>query len=269
MTPGYASTLGLDLIAGRPLDETDDARAVPVVVVNRAMARRNWGTASPLGTVIRISGRGYRVVGVVADTREWGPGSPLLPLVYGSALQEPARSVHVLLRTQGRLQAILPAVRRAVQGMDSRLAVDDIHTMGEVLEAHTARNAVMTRLMTAFAAAALIMALVGVFGMTTYAVAQRTSEIGIRMALGASAGAIRRMVLLEGLRLGATGIALGIIMALSAPPLLEHFLLGAAPYDVTVFVAVASAFAGAVVLACLVPASRAAAIDPTVTMRAE
>ncbi len=269
VTPGYAATLGLELIAGRLLDQTDDARAAPVVMINQAMVRRRWGTVSPIGSVISMSGRNYRVVGVVADTHEWGPGSPLLPLVYASAPQEPARSLNVLMRTQGSLQAILPAVRRAVQAMDSRLAVDDIRTMREVLEANTLRNAVMARLMTVFAVAALLMALVGVFGTTAYAVAQRTSEIGIRMALGARAGDIRRMVLLEGLRLGAAGIAVGIIVSLSASHLLAHFLPDVAPYDVAVFTAVAGAFSGAVVLACVVPSSRAAAIDPMLTIRAE
>ncbi|HEX2188842.1 MAG TPA: ABC transporter permease [Longimicrobiaceae bacterium] len=274
-TPDFFRTLGIPLVRGRLFSAEDRAGAPPVVLLNRAAARRFFPAEDPLGKRITLTWTrkdepvGGTVAGVVADVREFGLDQDTRPTLYVAHAQVPLRRMEVVLRTGADPLALAPAVRREVAALDPALPVAGVRTLDALVEESVSARRFYLLLLGVFAAAALALAAVGVFGVMSYSVARRTREIGLRMALGAHAGRMQRMVLREALVLAALGIALGLAGALAATRLLRALLFQVGATDPATFLAVAAVLAAAALLASWLPARRATRVDPMVALRAE
>ena len=242
------------------------------------MARRLWPDEDPIGK--RISEEEHptaqdwvTVVGVVDDVKQMSMADKRRDSVYQpmGQINKPGWISHIafVVRTASNPGALATAMRAAVREVDSNQPVQTVATMRELIAASTDEPRFQTRLLGAFAMLALLLAVVGIYGVLAYSVAQRTHEIGIRMALGAEAGDVLRMVLRRTLALAATGIAIGAAAALAATRVLAKFLFEVKPSDPATFVTVAALLAGVAVLASWVPARRAARVDPVEALRYE
>ena len=268
--PGYFATMGIRLIAGRDFTEQDNDKAPRVVIVSESFARSAWPGQDPLGRRLQLSfekDSWVTVVGVVADTRYREIETARLDLYLPhEQFSSPIR--FFVIRTAGDPSAIAADVRRAVRAVDPSQPVD-LLTMDEIVETAMGRWRLNARLFGVLALLALLLAAVGTYSVMSYAVSRRTHEIGVRMALGAGRSEIGRMVLGDGLRLALVGVSVGSVIAFAAAGLLRHLLVGVGPRDPVAFGAAAVLLSVVAVLAALVPARRAAAVDPMAAMRSE
>jgi putative ABC transport system permease protein len=284
VTPGYFETMRLPLVAGRYFDARDAANANPVAVVDETLARRFWPNEDPLGKRISFENRGTpddprpnwrEIVGVVRHVRHYRLETESFVEAYAPFdqlpiwMQKRRPAMSLVARTAGDPLALAAAVRGEVRGLDPEVAVFGVNTMNGVLSGAVAQRRVSTWLLAAFAAVALVLAIVGVYGVLAYAVAQRTREIGIRMALGARGSDVLRMVLGQGMLLALAGVGIGICGALLLTRLMTGLLYGVSAADPAVYGAVALLLVAVALLACLVPARRAAKVDPMVALRYE
>jgi putative ABC transport system permease protein len=272
--PGYFGTMGIRLVAGRDFTESDNGRAPGVIVVSESFARTSWPGRDAIGRRLRINmpsssfdDQWLMVVGVVADVRYREIETARLDIYqpYGQSTS-PLR--HYVVRTAGNPHAIAGAVRSAVREIDPSQPVE-LSTMEEIVATAMGRWRLNARLFGALAALALLLAAVGTYSVMNYAVSRRTQEIGVRIALGAGRADITRMVIADGLRVAAIGIAIGTFVALVTSGLLRHLLVGVGPHHPTVFAGAAAALCALAVLACFLPAHRAASVDPASAMRSE
>ena len=272
----YFAALGVPLLSGRIFDERDNGDAPNRVIVSDALARKYFPGANPVGERINVGGPGdgnaYTIVGVVGNVRYDGVAQPpseaiYFPFAQGGMGATPSFSVVTRGRTStddaGRL------VREAVHRIDPELAVANIRTLRELVEANVAADRFRTTLLAVFAALALVLAAVGIYGVMSYAVGRRSREIGIRLALGARAGAIHRLVLGEGLVIAGVGIAHGLLASAALTHAVSALLFEVSATDAATFIAVPALLLAIAALACFVPARRAARVDPSVTMRAD
>jgi len=276
-SPRYLVALGVPLVRGRHLGERDGPDAPPAVVVNEAMARLHWPDGDPVGRRIKL-GRlqspspWCTIVGVVGDVRQMGLEVPPEPEVYFS-LDQPTGATpffwpqHLIVRTHGDPSALVPALRRAVWEVDPDQPVSNVRSMSQILDAETSSRSTHMALIGTFAALAVLLASVGLYGVLSYDVAQRTSEIGVRMALGARRSDVVSAVIRSALLLALGGIALGLAAALGLTRLLASVLFGVGPSDPVTFAAVPVLLLIVAVLATYVPARRAASIDPVASLR--
>jgi putative ABC transport system permease protein len=270
VTPGYFSTLGATLKSGRGFTDADRADAPLVAVVNQAFVRRHWPNGTALGHRIVLQSGTRDIVGVVEDIREYGPStSPQQALVYFPAAQLPTRAMGIAIRTAGDPVSLAEPVRSAVLALDPDQPVFDVMTMDRRIAANAQGNGVVARIMLVLAAVALALALVGVYGVVSYSVSQRTPEIGIRMALGAARGDVVTMVVGQSARVVALGSVIGVALALALGRGLSIFLFGVSPFDPTTLTLVPLSLALAALLASYVPARRASRVDPLRALRAE
>jgi putative ABC transport system permease protein len=279
VTPGYFEALGVPLTRGRLIDARDDARATSVMVINEAMARQLFPGEDPLGKRVRFGPEGVdapwnTIVGVVGDVRQMGLDTAAEPELYLSAAQIKAQFAffwpkHLLVRTQGDPLALAASVRNAVWDVDPAQPVADIRAMTDVLDADLASRNTQLTLLGAFAALALLLSAVGLYGVLAYAVTQRTSEIALRIALGAAAGSVVGAIVRGALLLAAAGIALGLAGAFAGTRLLARFLYGVTATDPVTLVAVCALFVLVTLVASFVPARRAAHVDPAAALRSE
>ncbi len=284
VSPGYFDVFRIPVLRGRAFQAHDESDAEPVVIVNAALARRYWQVNDPVGERITIgTGAGpefhegpRRIVGVVADPRDEEANRDPAPTVYVPMAQVSdamtARNNRLFPLTWVVRTAIEPRLMTASLERDLRdatggLPVTRTRTMEEILAGPAERAAFHVALMTAFAAVALLLAVVGFYGLMSYSVQQRTQEIGIRIALGAVPADVRRMVLLEGLRLVAAGVALGLGAALVLTRIMVSLIFGVRTYDPAVFGGVALLLSAIAVLAALVPAHRATRVNPLDAVR--
>lgn len=270
---GYFEALGRPIVSGRGFDERDVVGASPALIVNRTFAQRYLGPRG-LGQVVPVGAdqrRDWVVVGVVEDSRQRGPLDPVQPEVFvpHSQLTGGVRPsvVSLLLRTSGDPAALAPAVRTALREVDPGLVPGEVATLRERLLRNLSRPRLYALLVGAFAAAALGLAGIGLFGVLSYMVALRTREVGVRMALGARPGQVVALIARGGLRLALAGAAVGVLAALAAGSLLQGLLHGVAPVDATVATVVPLLVAAVATLACAGPAWRAARIDPQQALR--
>lgn len=290
ITPAYHAALGIPIVRGRALAESDRDRAR--VVINESVARRHWPEQSPLGESIVLGEVPYEIVGVAADTREWGPHAEGPPIVYaltgsgtrassaapasapGSSVAsatgvEQGESIAFVARSRLDAAVLAPAVRAAVREAHPDAAVHELQAMSESMRENTARSLLMSRLMSIFAAIAVLLAVVGVYGAVAYSVEQRTTEMGIRRALGATAGGVASLILRQGMRLALVGVVLGTLLSLGWARLLARFLAGVGPADPIAIAGSAALLTLAAVIACLTPARRASRVEPMEALRGE
>jgi putative ABC transport system permease protein len=271
VSPGYFRTLGIALRAGRDFDERDSARVPHVVIVNETFARQYFPGEDPIGRTL-ITGMGQlpsQIVGMVADVRSTNLNTPPEADYFLPALQRPETFTNILVRSSVGPAAIGPAVREALRAVDPDLPL----LQPQMLSARIAQTIAARRfalvLLASFAALALLIASLGVYSVMAHLVAFRTSEIGIRMALGASPGTVMRMVLGHGRRLTLAGVALGIVGGLAASRLLQQTLFEVDATDPLIYLAVSVTLLLVAECASFVPARRATRIDPVVALRSE
>lgn len=268
VTPGYFATVGLDVVAGRGLLDGDVADAPMVALINRSAADRFFAGRDPLGHEIRFWGIARRIVGVVEDERIHGLTEAVPPAVYVPLAQAPWPGGALLVRATDPERLAGP-VRAAVRDIDPGLAVYGIEPLERTLAGSVSRHRFPMMLLGAFAVLALVLALVGTYGMLSYTTARRTREIGIRIALGASRRSVLLQVLREGIGFAGLGIALGLAIALAGSRLVEGMLFGVEPTDPAIYLLVAVVVLAAAVVACWAPARRAMAVPPQEALRGE
>jgi predicted permease len=276
VTPDYFSTMGIRLLRGRLPTPDDRADHTPAVVVNEALAKRYWPNEDPIGKQVQLGAPGNYlippspIVGIVANTPDGGLDAPPLPAVFLPLRVAPWWSAFsYVIRTNGRPTAVTSAVRRELRALFPAMAIRNVQTMDDVLYDSAAPARLSARLIGAFAIVALITAALGVFGVLSFVVAQRTRELGIRMALGAAPGDVRRMVLGYGSRLALAGLAIGLLGSFALTRLISGVLFGVTPTDPLTFGVVSAILLGIGVLASWLPARRATRIDPIVALRAD
>jgi putative ABC transport system permease protein len=258
ISPDYASVLRVPLLAGRTFTEHDDASAPLVAIVNHALAARFWPNENPIGKHITIGrmAQPTEVVGVFGDIKNVSLAADANPEVMLPFPQLPWAALNLSIRTSGDPRSLVPAVRRQISRLDRDQPLTNLETLDELLESGSAEPRFTMLLLGIFSATALILAIVGIYGVIAYSVAQRTEELGIRMALGARRGDILKLVIGQGLVLTLTGIAIGLAGSLVLTRVLDPFT----------FALCAALFAAVAVVASYLPARRATRIDPAAAL---
>jgi macrolide transport system ATP-binding/permease protein len=265
--PGYLATLGIPLLSGREFARKDDENAPPVAMVNRAMMMRYWDGQDPIGRRLWVKGRWARVVGVVADSRYESMRETPVPFFYVPLRQDFVREPDLNIRTTQSPQATLATVLREVHALDPDLALYEMITLEEQVNRATSPEVIVVTLVSTLGGLALLLAAVGLYGVISYAVAQSTRELGLRMALGASAPNLLGLVMSRGLRLTAGGILFGAVAALALARFLGRLLYHVSPHDPAVFATAFAVMTMTAISACLLPALRAARTDPARVLR--
>jgi putative ABC transport system permease protein len=272
VTPDYFNALGVALTRGRSFSENDRADGTLVAIINETAARRYWPGEDPIGKRVKISWNDTRedeIIGVVGDVRHAALGTEPRAASFWPYARFPYPSMTLAVRTSTDATSISNAVIRLVREQDPALAVADVRTMEDVVSASVAQQRLTMLLLTIFAAAALLLAAVGIYGVIAYSVTQRTQEIGIRMALGARHGDVLRMVVGQAMALSAVGILTGGAGAFLLTRLMTKLLFNVTPGDPLTFVAVAALLGGVAAIASYVPGRRATRVDPVIALRAE
>jgi putative ABC transport system permease protein len=268
ITPGYLESMSIRLLEGRAFTDGDRSGTPLVALVNETFAKRHWPDGDPIGKRIEVGTSGVReVVGLVHDSRDFGPDDDPPLMIYLPAFQRVQRGLAYTIRSDQPPAVVTSAVREALAKLDPTLPLFSVQTMGEVIELEQRGEHIMPRLLTTFGAVALVLAIMGVYGVMSYSVSQRTQEMGVRMALGASRGDIVRLVLRQGGLLAGIGLVVGLGLAALTTRTLSVFLLGVSAYDPTIFAGVSAALVAAALAASLVPAGRAVKVDPLVALR--
>jgi putative ABC transport system permease protein len=274
--PGYFHTIGIPLIKGRDFTTADDLNTTPVVIINQTFARQFFSRQDPLGKRIKPGiSNGYKaspmreVVGVVGDVRQYGLASAPGPEVYVPLAQSPMGSVNLVVHTAVDPLGLVGAVRQELGELDKNLPFYRVKTFDQYLGEGFAQPRFLTLLLGLFAALALALAAVGLYGLVSYFTSQRTHEIGIRMALGAEKRDVLRLVVGQGFKLTILGVVAGIAGSLALTRFMSSLLYGVRPTDPVTFIAVTLILAGVALLAAYIPARRATRVDPMVALRYE
>ena len=272
VSPGYFRTLGLPIESGRDFDDRDTASAPPVAVVNQVMARRFWPGQDPIGKLLRRANGGsppLEVVGVVQDGRMLNFREDVRPCFYRPVTQSYLPEMTLIARTPGGPALALAEIRRELRALDKDLPASDAETMDAHLRRALSQERLTASLLSGLGVLALALAVIGIYGAMSFAVAQRTREIGIRMALGAQAPAVLAMILRHAAVLLGAGLVIGWAAAAIVTRYAASLLYRVSPTDPWTFGAVSSVLAAAAMLACYLPARRATRVDPTVALRYE
>jgi predicted permease len=269
--PGYFQTLGIPLVRGRHFTTRDRAGAPPVAIINDTMARRYWPDESPIGqrVSLRLHEATVEIVGVVRDVQPFRPDERPGAQIYWPFAQFPRWAVQIVARTSGDPGQSGPAIRARLEHLDPDMQLGAVQTIDDLVD-HQLRNPrFIATLAVLFSAIALATAAVGIYGVVSFAVGQRTREIGIRMAVGADRSGILRWVLARGLVLTACGVAVGLAGALALSRLLRSLLVNLAPTDAATFAGASMLLLLVALAACYIPARRATQVDPLVVLRSE
>jgi predicted permease len=276
--PDYFHVMGIRLMEGRTFDEHDGVGAPAVVVINKTMADIFWPGESAIGHRVRGSGPPTSnpwstIVGVVDDVKNGGidkaAGTELYFPVPQNSGQFALRSAFLAVKTKRDPMTMVSAIRNEVRLLDASLPIANVHSMDEIMATAQSRPRFLTLLLSAFSSTALILAAIGIYGVISYSVAQRTSEFGIRMALGARPEQVLGKVLGQGILIGAIGIFLGILAAFALTRFLQELLFGVSPLDLSTFATMALLLLGVTACACYGPARRATKVDPMKALRYE
>jgi predicted permease len=274
ITPGYLQAAGIPILRGRDFGPQDTASGQPVVIVNQTLARRYFPDRDPIGQRLTY-GRPqpgttptwHTIVAVVADEKQDGLAAEVKPEVYDPHAQDASNSMSMIVRTAGDPLSFLAAVRQQIAAVDRNLALYDVRTLEQVVDASLATERFALAMLTVFAGGALLLAAIGLYGVVAFAVTTRTREIGVRLALGATRPSVLKMVVWDGLRVVLLGLTIGLAGAVALVRVIESFLFQTQPVDPLVFVAVPSILALTGALASYLPALRAARVDPAVSLR--
>ena len=271
IAPNFFETLGIPLLLGRGFTDADRKDTKQVAIVSEAMAKQFWPNENAVGKRFHFFGEETlrEVVGVARNTVVNVIGEEPQPLAYLPLTQDYAPAVTMQVRTKSQPQAVIAEVRSQVQSLDTNLALTNLNTIGELIDQGLWAPRMGAVLLTGFGAVALLLAVVGVYGVLSYSVNQQAREIGIRMAMGAQSGRILRLVVGQGMRLAIVGLVLGTLIALAATRVLSSLLFGVSAHDPLIFGGVSLILATAAILACYIPARRATKVDPTIALRYE
>jgi putative ABC transport system permease protein len=269
----YFSAAGITLLSGRLFDGRDQAGSTPVAVVSREFARVTFGDSSALGRQITTyfdwTGSTRTIIGVVEDTRQAGLDTPVKPLIYTPVSQMPYPGLRLFLRADADPTSLLPAIKRELKAIDPRVVTSEVRTFEEIERTSLARQRFTMTVLSIFAALALVLSAVGLYGVIALSVGQRTREIGVRMALGASSRDVVRQILGEGMRLAAVGAVVGIFGALAASRVIASMLFGVSAVNVWLYAAAIAGVLGVSAIATLLPARRATRVDPLLALRGD
>ena len=269
----YFRALGIPLLMGRQFTEQDRRDAPPVALINETMARRFFPAADPIGQRINLDGASQpvwrEIVGVVADVKHFGLDVEPRPEIYQPLLQAPFRGMTIVARTNADPETLASAVRAEVRALDKDLPIYNLRTMRDLVSSSIAQPRFRTLLLGSFAALALLLAAIGVCGVMFNTVAQRTHEIGIRLALGAGRRDILKLILWQGMSLALMGISVGLGAAFALTSVMRSLLFGVSATDWATFVSAALLLFGIALLACYLPARRATKVDPMEALRYE
>jgi len=274
-TPRIASTLGIVVLRGREITDSEETTRTPVALVNQAMAKQVWGDIDPLGRRFRLTApeqpNWFTVVGVIADFRHFqgNDPDPVSPAAYVPYSFDPALNTGLTIRVTGDPTRVASAAREQVHRADTSLPIFQVSTMEDLRQRSFWQDRLFGWMFSTFGAVALLLASVGVYGVLSYSVSQRTQEIGVRMALGAGRGDVLRLILGQGVRLAAIGIVLGLVGAFATTRFIKTVLYNVTPTDPFSFAVVAGFLTLVAVAASYVPARRAMAVDPLVALRNE
>ena len=274
----YFQTMGIALRQGRSFDEHDNRQSRPVVIVNETLARQYWPGENAVGKRLSF-GQGesakpwMTIVSVVADVRQMGLDAPVKAEMYFPYRQITSHSFFkprdLVIRTTGNPTDLVAAVRREIRAVDPDQPISNIATMADQLGEETQQRRVAMILLATFAALALLLSMLGIYGVLAYFVAQQTPEIGVRLALGAQPGDVLGLVLKKGMILAIGGVGVGLIAAFVLARLMQSLLYGVSATDPLTFAGVAALLLVVALLACYVPARRATRVDPMVALRCE
>ena len=271
IAPNFFETLRIPLVSGREFSDADRKDTKQVAIINEAMAKQFWPDQNVVGKRFHFFGETQlrEVVGVVRNTVVNNIGEEPQPLAYLPLTQDFSPAVTMQVRTSGRPEAAIASVRSQVQSLDTNLALTNVNTIEELIDQGLWAPRVGAALLSVFGALALLLAVVGVYGVLSYSVNQQTREIGIRMAMGAQTGRVLKLVVGQGMRLALAGLVLGLVIALAAMRVLSTLLFGVSAHDPLIFVGVSLVLMVAAILACYIPARRAMKVDPMVALRYE
>jgi predicted permease len=277
VTPDYFRAMRIPIVRGRSLGEEDGGGAAPSVVVNERAATLLWPDENPIGHQFTLGTRlgqgnlpaGGTVVGVAGNVRDHGPMATVAPTVYLSHAQFPVGFVTLAIRTRGEPTMVTEPMRAVLAALDPDVPMFSVRTMEQRTASAVARPRVYLMLLSLFAATAVLLAALGIYGVLMHAVAQRTREIGIRLALGARRGEVVRLVVRQAVLLAFAGLTLGLLLAFGASRLIRSLLFGIEPSDAMTYVVVATGLLGIALLASYLPARRASRIDPVRALRYE
>jgi putative ABC transport system permease protein len=278
--PGYFETMRVPLLQGRALAETDNAEAAPAVVINQTGARRYWGRANPIGQRLTLdtvdSGalNWFTVVGVVGDERHNQLELEPRPILYFTMAQ--ARSgfgfdwgMDIVVKAKSDPLSLVSAVRSQLLALNPNLPIFNVNPMEHIVARNLAERRAVMMLLGVLATTALLLAAVGIYGVISYSVSQRTREIGIRLALGAQTRDIRRLIVGQGGKLALLGVTIGLAAALALGQAMRSLLFGVSPNDPLTFTVIALLLCVVALLACWIPARRATKVDPMIALRSE
>ena len=265
--PGYFDTMEIASVIGRNFDERDRPDTRPVIIVNEMLANLHWPNEDPIGKQIHLWGETREIVGVVENTMTLHDRTR--PMIFTSAYQSPQNSMSIVLRTTSEPASLVESIRTRVAALDPNLPLYRVKSMKEVVKEGRSMDTLMAKLMAAMAVVALVLSVAGVYGVTSYSVAQRTREMGIRMALGAKEGSVSAMVLRQAASLTGIGIVIGTLSASMVARGMSLWLFGVSPFDPISFGGAIAILLGASVAASYFPARRVAKLDPLKVLRYE
>jgi predicted permease len=268
-TPRYFETMKMALLRGRFIDERDRAGAPVAMVINETMARRYFAGDDPIGKVVRNPHGKAEVVGIVGDVRHYGLDREPRAELFMPAWQQPLNGMALIVRTASDPKAFLDTIRREVLAVDAEQPIYDASAMVDVVARSVFLPRISMVLLVAFAATALVLAVVGIYGVVSYTVTERTRELGVRMALGADVAATLRVVLGRCVLLIGGGVACGLLASFATTRVMSAVLYEVSPLDPLVFVSVSALLALSGLAASFIPARRATRVDPIVALRFE
>jgi putative ABC transport system permease protein len=272
ISPGYFDTLHIPLLRGRTFTEADVRSAPLVMVVSQSTARKFWGDADPIGMTLRPSAKpeiAYTIVGEVGDVHDQVLNQQAPQLYYAIAQRGSWPLMDVVVRASASPEALLPTIRQRIAQLDRGLALANVNTMDQWVSNSVAQPRLDTTLLTIFASVALLIAVIGIYGVLAYSVNQRTREIGVRMALGATPGSVLKLIVGEGMKVVLLGVAVGLAGGLALGRAVSSLVFGVTVRDPATFGVVAVALTSVALAACAIPARRAARVDPMVALRCE
>jgi len=271
-TPDYFATMGIPLLQGRLFNDGDRIDTPAVILVNQTLARRFWPGEDPVGKQIKFVGDGggdATVIGVVGDAKHDWLSEEQRPQIYDSYSQDPGLFATVVVRTKVEPMSLSQAVREAVWKVDKDQPVWKVRTVESLMAYNVADKRFLMLLMVVFASLALVITAVGLYGVVNYMVGRRTHEIGVRMALGARAADVLRLVVSQGMRLALAGVGIGLVASFALTRFIQSLLFGISATDALTFASVPALLCGVALLACYVPARRATKVDPLIALRHE